>query len=357
MRSLLVLLLVAAGPSLGEPRPVGERRGGKIPTAALDVDRPPVQGVVNLQKRKYRMAISIFKQALAVRPDAYGTQTYLGQAYASLHRCDEALPLLTPNVHRKAFTADTALLVARCFDTVGNVGEALYWADQAELLEPQRADIQAGVGWYHYINGEPDGSAMLERSLELGPTDPATLATAGLVGLYDGDIDVVESAIVELRAVPGRRLATVFFLEGLLELDLGNATKAELLFGRSFWRDKGYIPTIVYMGEAARRQGNFDECIYVLDNFGAPGPEIREARTRSIRARAQVDRGDLIAARALVDAALVEDALDPEVVASAWYLARAEGDEAAVAMWAERYALLNSSRLRTLEQLIPLGQI
>jgi len=354
MRSLLLLLLVSA--AVGQPRPVGERRGAKIPASEFATDRPPVQGVMNLQKRKYRMAASIFKQALKVRPDARGTQTLLGQAYAGMHFCDDALPLLVPNVARKAFSAEAALMMSRCFDRVGDYGESLYWAEQAALLEPKTASVQAGLAWYQFIGDEPGAAAQYAYAVELGPADPSVLATGGLMALQGGDIAGVEVAVAALQALPGRRPAMSFFLEAMLELDLGNAVRAELLFNRSFWRDKSYLSTVVYWGEAARRQGYPEECLYVLDEVGAPGPEVRAAYTRAIRARAEVDSGDLAAARALVAEALAIDPLDVDGVASAWYLARAEGDEAAAEELAARFTLVNRSPLRTLEQLIPLGQ-
>jgi len=354
MRSLLLILL--AGVALGEPRPIGERRGAKLPESAFATDRPPAQGMMNLQKRKYRIAASIFKQALMVRPDAYGTQTLLGQAYAGMHDCERALPLLVPNVARKAFSADAALLMSRCYDRVGNIGESIYWAEQAAVLEPVRPDVQVGLAWYKFVGHEPGAREQIDYALSLDPENPSVIATRGLLALHVGDVDAAEEAIAELKAVPGRRLSMSFFLDALLELDLGNAVRAELLFARSFWRDKSYVPTMVYWGEAARRQGNHQECLYVLDSVGAPGLTVREDYTRAIRARAEVDRGALAAARRLVDEALAIDPVDVEAVASAWYLARAEGDEASAAEWAERYALVNASPLRTLEQLIPLGQ-
>jgi len=72
----------------------------------------------------------------------------------------------------------------------------------------------------------------------------------------------------------------------------------------------------------------------------------------AVQVRMLVDRGQLVEARTLLADYALE--LDEEVVASRWYLARAEGDAAGLEREAAAYALARTSPLRTLDQYVPI---
>jgi hypothetical protein len=102
-------------------------------------------------------------------------------------------------------------------------------------------------------------------------------------------------------------------------------------------------------GEALRRVGDVIEARYLLSrpwNEGVQAP-VRDA----VISRVWVDLGDLAEARAAL--AKVPNQLDPEYVASAWYLARAEGDTETMQRMADRYATLAVPPGRTLDAMVP----
>ena len=349
MSRLLLLGLLA----LAAAAPGGGRRRGAL---LIPDDQPPPQGVQHLQRRRYRLAASVFKQALRQRPEAEGTKVLLGQAYLGMHRCEEGLELLLPRVSLSTFGPEAAELMAGCYARDGELGEALYWMQLAELMAPGDLQLQATLAFYELAGGEPGAWDRLEAALEAaGEDDGALLTTRALMLLYVGEIDEAERTLERIRRIPGRRPYPMsFFIDARIELDLGNPVAAERLFGYAFWRNNAYTPTMLLWAEAARRSGVPEEALYILDTVSTLRDQPRRELTRTYRARAAVDLGQLELAQVLVAEALERDPLSPEAVASAWYLARAEGEAEAMAAWAERYALVQPSPLRTLERLIPI---
>ncbi len=347
-RLLLLGLLALAAAAPGG----GRRRGGLL----IPDDRPPPQGVQHLERHRYRLAASAFKRALQQRPEAEGIKVLLGQAYLGMHRCEEGLELLLPRVSLSTFGPEAAELMAGCYAQLGELGEALYWMQLAELMAPGDRQIQAGLAFYELAGGEPGAWGRLDAALEAaGEDDGVLLTTRALMLLYVGALDEAERTLERIRQIPGRRPYPMsFFVDARIELDLGNPVAAERLFGYAFWRNKAYTPTMLLWAESARRSGVPEEALYILDQVGTLQEQPRRELTRSYRARVAVDLGQLELAEGLVAEALGRDPLSPEVVASAWYLARAEGDTEAMRSWAERYALVQPSPLRTLEQLVPI---
>ena len=73
----------------------------------------------------------------------------------------------------------------------------------------------------------------------------------------------------------------------------------------------------------------------------------------AVRARILVDQGKPADARAVLEG--YEGLEDPDVIASGWYVARAEGDAAAMEEYARRYERVRQSPLRDLEDLVPVS--
>ena len=104
--------------------------------------------------------------------------------------------------------------------------------------------------------------------------------------------------------------------------------------------------------EAGRRLGLTSQARTGLDTkvFGA----LAGVDADTVAVRVAVDEGQLAAAAALLAGLDAEG--DEEVVASRWYLARAQGDLAACVALAREYEALRTSPLRRLEQLVPLNK-
>lgn len=60
------------------------------------------RGQAALERQDYRAAVSAFEDARALAPDKPGPLLYLGLAHASIGECNEAVPILTEYLRRKA---------------------------------------------------------------------------------------------------------------------------------------------------------------------------------------------------------------------------------------------------------------
>jgi len=310
-----------------------------------------------LQKQRFRHAAIMIRKLLERRPEEPELEVLLGHALAGLHRCDEALALMLDHPEERTFGAEAARMAANCLARGGDIGQALYWLEQAVDLEPERPELRAGLAVLLGGYGEPDRARAIFESFDEGEAASKQIQTSwALFALSSGDVDEVDRCLKASDAVPGRPYPMRFFVEARLELDLGNPVAAEPLFEGATQRLRAYFPAINMWAESIRRQGDPGYAMYVLDNKGAIQNEaLRREHTRAVRARILVDQGQIEAAGREIDDALAANPLDVMARASAWYLARARGDEAAMAEHAGVYDTLQASPLRRLERLVPLG--
>jgi tetratricopeptide (TPR) repeat protein len=317
------------------------------------------QAQANLKKQKYRLAAIALRRLLNKSPDAEGLQVMLGHALAGLHRCDEGLDLMLAHPERRAFTVDVARLSATCLIRRGDVGQAVYWMEQAAALQPGSLEVRAGLavllgGFYEVERA----AALFEGMEEDAINNQVVQMSWALFALSMGDVDQVEARLRAHDAIRGRPYPMRFFVEGRLEMDLGNPIAADVFFQKTTSRLQAYFPAINMSAESIRRQGNPIGALDALDTNGAiQNTALRAQNTRAIRARILVDLGRLAEAEAQIDDALAVNSLDVTARASAWYLARARGDAAAMAEQASLYQTLQASPLRDLEKLVPLGQL
>ena len=158
----------------------------------------------------------------------------------------------------------------------------------------------------------------------------------------------------ELERTVGRRTQTNWLLRTRLALDLGdlntalNASETCVKMGFQF------SPIRRLRGEIFRRLGELDSAEEALTTVYADAVGV--VGLKAIEVRLRVDQGQLDKADALLSEAQMISPLRPDVVASAWYLARAKGDTEEMNVLKELYELVQSNPYRRLERLVPAGE-
>ena len=238
-----------------------------------------------------------------------------------------------------------------CWARRGNYAEAVYWQEESILLEPNRAVGWALLALYNMRLG--DEIAMEAALREAKLLDENLLRAAmvrAMVALSSGDIDGVDEqlAVIETMDWPAELVGAS--LEARLELDLGNLARAAQL-AASAKVGPNRIGALALEAEANRRAGHIEEAAWLLaqhDLTDSVAPDVQLVQMRVL-----VDQGELQAAQQVLEPLHEGDPWDAEIIAGAWYLARARGDQPLAAELAERYGRVQASPLRRLGDLVP----
>jgi len=349
MRELLAILLLGV---LGAPpvlaRPAKDDRGAFQPHT-LDAAAHFVE------TGKVRRGILVYRGLLKKNPGDDRARLGLAVAVGSLWDCKEPLEILGDLRGGPLWSGVAARAQARCLAVMGDLDAARAAADDAATLDPGPGASAARAGLALRDGDRPTFEDAL-YALSVAPgreLQVAELQAEASVAWGTGDVD---GRVAEVRRL-GRGTAleddanSLAGLEsGRRWLDLDDPLEA-LASLRAVTRRHRLDPHLgAWTAEAMRRSGLLDEALAVQGRQG-----IRKAKGAlldGIRARIFVDDGRLDDAASLL--APLEASDDPEVLASEWYLARARGDDAAMARYAARWAGRNTSPDRTLAQLVPI---
>lgn len=354
-------LLGAVVAEAREPAPAGEvkkkkkfrRPGGSTDDAADEgVDkagrRVGGMGESFLKQGNFRAAASAFRDELKKNPDAVAAHVGLGKALARMGRCTEGLAELWPHVGTKPFGDEAAILASVCSGRLGLLDDALYFARIGAEWDPDNPRALTQYALTLADMGDLYAADQIIGRLEVlpGPKD-ASLYAKAVLALRSGDIDAFDQIAWFWPAdrASQRDLAR---LEAQSWLDVGNPIEVVNSIRQIKRMQRGRFSTWL-RAEAVRRLGDPEDALDLLDTRNAKLAEGSESD--SVRARVLVDLGDLEGAAALLDQYASD--IDPEVTASAWYLARARGDRAAMADYARLHRTEESSPRRKLRSLIP----
>ncbi len=370
MRSLApVVLLLAlvgsgaswAGPGSGRgPRTGGPAAGAGIPKGVTPGQqgthgpgrRPNVmKGRAMLNSGMSRSAIVSFREAVERDPANGEAHIGLGQALARTGRCREALPHLTEWTHALAFGPRAAVTTAVCLERTGEVEAAVEMDLWALARRPDLSSALTRLALDADRVGDPvlRDVAMEHLWYAKADRDESLFAEAALA-LRHGDLDLVEFVAL-VWAREGRDAEELDRLRARAALDSDDPTAALAILAEHPRLRRGTATRLLNL-EASRREGLWVQALAGMQGriFGP----LTGGEADAIRARVLVDAGDLAGATEAL--AAYADELDEELVASRWYLARAGGDEAAMARHAEDYARVCGSPTRRLELLIPLDR-
>ena len=336
---LLLTLLTPAGSQQPDPQ-----------FAALGADG--MRGVQLMQTGNFKRALATFEAMLEEHPDNRRLHLLIGQARFAMNDCHEGERWVLQHRTRPAFRIRMAGLLAACHARHGDYAEAVYWQEEATLLDPELASGWAILGMYRYRLGDHWGAT---EALDLAAAeDPADMRLAyayATIAVDEGDHEQVDELLSALRRAP-RGLVSSWILEARLELDLGNPVLAAEAADIAVSREQGGSGGLVVRAEALRRLGDWREANSLLSRrarFFKQRPAMW-----AVQARVYVDAGELLDARELLANARQVNPHDPELTASAWYLARAEGDAAAMTELEALYELQQPNALRALGHLVPL---
>ncbi len=321
------------------------------PLQPQDMDPRLVRGLEVLNSNKPDEALALFQSALADDPESARLQGLVGIAHLHLNHCETGWEWLQKVREKKNFRSASADKLGACWARRGNYAEAVYWQEESILLEPNRAVGWALLALYNMRLG--DEIAMEAALREAKLLDENLLRAAmvrAMVALSSGDIDGVDEqlAVIETMDWPAELVGAS--LEARLELDLGNLARAAQL-AASAKVGPNRIGALALEAEANRRAGHIEEAAWLLaqhDLTDSVAPDVQLVQMRVL-----VDQGELQAAQQVLEPLHEGDPWDAEIIAGAWYLARARGDQPLAAELAERYGRVQASPLRRLGDLVP----
>jgi predicted Zn-dependent protease len=292
-------------------------------------------------------AVALYRRQVATHPDAPAAHVGLGRALARTGACAEALEHLAPHEDTVPFGVQAALAAAGCAGRLGLHAEALRYDVMAYEQEPENPRVLTNLLLDADTVGDTVWVARALDALDTLETDgDAPWYARAVLALRAGDLDGfdVTLALWERARAGGAQQRQ---LRARSWLDAGDAVMASVALREvPLFRAGAFARTL--HAETARRLGQVPEARAILqvdddEPFDA-------AEGDALRARVLVDAGDFDSAEALLARA---DAGDGEVAASAWYLARAQGDAVAMARAEALWRVARRSPLRRLEHLVP----
>ena len=331
---LLLALLLAAAPSPRNPS-----RAKAKPSLSADTapSGPAKRAGMLLKVGRFVQA----QELLASTADKTPLQVFQhSQALVGMGRCTQGealLPSLTPK-QQELLTSR----LATCYAYHQQWHRAAEWLTQGALQSASPKSGKTGLLWLMLTRAGQEQEAQLwaEEASEI----PLMLAYRAL---DLGDVDGVDQALEGLRADELDKTG-IHLLNAQLEMDLGNLAAAEEHAKAALEGARDDVRAIALLAEIRRRSGWTFGANMTLKRKPLLVPH--HPRLRAIAARIAVDQGELEQAQDLLRDGLDAGFVDAELYASAWYL-HAHLQDGQAETWATRWALVNTSPLRDLEQL------
>ncbi|MDO9280523.1 MAG: hypothetical protein Q7U06_01345, partial [Pseudomonadota bacterium] len=246
------------------------------------------------------------------------------------------------------FGAEAALSASTCSSRIGLLDDAVYFDRIAVDLDPSSARALTNLALDLSAGGDEVGAAeALDELLFLRPERDASTYARAVLALRVGDLDtfdlVVEAWERNDGATPDlRRLQA----QAWLDMDNPPAAMAAL---ENVRRLQNGQQVRHLRSESLRRMGYTAEAAGYLQD--RPQSVLEGVDSDAVRVRVHVDEGDLATAHEVLAGYDVID--DAELIASAWYLASAEGNTAALPGLQADYEHTRTSPLRELSHLTP----
>ncbi|MBM4393764.1 MAG: hypothetical protein FJ090_21780 [Deltaproteobacteria bacterium] len=300
---------------------------------------------------RVRSAAAQYKKRTESDPQSVAAWVGWAVAQTRLGRCEEALEKFWPYTHTRPFKPSAALAASRCAARLGYVDDALYF----DMLALERAPgnlrvLNALAIDLHQAGDHAGADEVIERLLVIDRDKDSSMFAEAAIALREGRIDDFD-ALCALWEREGRASDELLRLKAYSWLDLDDPVGASEALRAEFKVERG-IEARLLAAEIERRLGNLDNADEEFQ---------RKYRTKLVgfeadvlRSRVRVDQGRLDEARELL--APHADAIDEDVVASRWYLARAEGDAVAMAEMEARWPAARLSPLRELGHLVPINR-
>jgi tetratricopeptide (TPR) repeat protein len=350
------LALIAARPP-GEPQGPKARGAAKAqrlpgnPAKQAGANRSRIsRGNAFLRQGSARASLISFERQLEADPDSIAAHVGLGRALTRIGRCDEALVHLSPYVGTRAFGDEAALAAGTCAGRLGFLEEAVWYTQIAVDQDDTSARAWTTLALaYDELGDDVARDAALEQLLLLRDNRDSSWYAEAVVALREGDVDELDR-IAALWRRENRSSLDLTRLVGLSWLDLDDPQAAfDALSTVKSLRAGTQIRSL--RAEALRRMGYPETAELFMED--RPQSVLEGPDADSVRARILADLGRPEEALAVL-AEYGEAMEDPDLLASAWYVARHMGDTRACDSLAQRYEKARQSPLRDLDDLVPL---
>jgi len=346
MRAWLLLLSLLA-PATGE-QPTGP--GAQL----LELGPEGYNALRTMQMGNHKKALQQFEVLLEKYPDNRRLHMSIGQVKLSMNDCEGGAEWILRHRTRPTFKLKMAGQLAACSARHGDYANAVYWQEEAALLDPENPNVWSLLGMYRYRQGDYWGvEAALDEAAALDPNDMRLHLAFASIALTEGDHERIDELIARV-AEADKGLVNAYVLEARLELDLGNPVLAEQVATKAVKRDIDGTSALVLKAEALRRLGDLEDAAGLLQRREAW--YLERPVMWPVHIRVLADQRDFEAADDVLARALDANPHEPELLASGWYLARARGDAEGMAVWADRYEVVAVNPYRTLESLVPLTE-
>lgn len=339
-------------PGAGKPKLRAEKRGDDARAGKKKGEGKAgmraAKGNMFLRQGSPRAAVASFRKQLEESPDSTALHIGLGKSLARLGRCEEALDHLWPYVGTLPFGAEAALSASTCSSRIGLLDDAVYFDRIAVDLDPTSARALTNLALDLSSAGDEAGAAeALDDLLFLRPERDASNYARAVLALRTGDLDTFDLVIEAWERDDGASL-DMRRLQAQAWLDMDNPPAAMAAL-ENVRRMRNGQQVRHLRSEALRRTGYTAEAAGYLQD--RPQSVLEGVDSDAVRVRVHVDERDFAAAHAVLDNYDVID--DAELIASAWYLAAAEGRTDALAALQAEYEHVRTSPLRQLSHLEP----
>ncbi|MCK6505786.1 hypothetical protein L6R53_20745 [Myxococcota bacterium] len=307
----------------------------------------------HLQRRQYRLAAQLYREALVQAPDDPSLRLGLARAWAGLGWCERAVEPLLALRSSAEWSYAAALDLGSCLADQGRGSEGVEVLEEAVLLSGEGTGTEVRLAWEALAAGDmPLFSAMTAEIEQEDPVGRGALLLRGVRAWVEGDLQAMAWHFEDLRAVQPKA-PQADLVEAWAALEQGDPQgAAEVLRGGHRFHRMRLPEVATWLAEANRRAGRPDVAHAILYTQAKERdvPMTRQA----LRLRLQVDEEGPAAAAAGIEALLAQHPLQREVLATAWYAAQAAGDPDRAQRLAARYAQVVPEGRWPLAVLLPL---
>lgn len=330
----LILLAQAAPPALGH---------GKIPPRS----GPALRNL--LKSGSLQAQIIAWRQDVEEHPDSEIAHMNLGKALAKIGDCNSALDELWPLSDALNFGKEGATAAAICSARLGLYADAVAFDQRVIEEDPESIHAYTLLALHADRLGDvstvDDALNTLDRLGTKGG-DP-TLYTRAVLALRQGNLDEFDiDCALWVRSGWGTR--ELRRLEVQVWLDLDDPQSAwNLIEGKILSIQSGrhlFLEAQRRLGEANTIFTSLETHTRVASGIGAD----------ALKIRSYVDLGQFKEAHTLLNT--YAGSSDPDIVASRWYVAQAEGNAAEATTFAIEWNHVHESPLSRLDQLLPINR-
>lgn len=298
------------------------------------------------------VAHGMAEECLKSSPTADTCRSVRARSAAVMGRCAAAMEDFAALRRAPIWDGRLALAEGLCHVRLGDLSLAIAVFDEAGALREadplphfERGMVAVRLGDLDVVRHELESMAsmrdagwmqsILEAWIAVEAGDPAA---DGLLYVLRNEAEGENpSAVVQAAIMDCRRW-----------MDLGDPAAADAAARKGVKVTMGQARLVACRAEAMRRVGDDTEPLHLATRpwqSGVDSPLLDGAKIRTL-----VDLGRLDEAAKL---AKQHPTTDADGAATAWYLARARGDDAAAAAWARWYATLTPANVRPLTDWIP----